>query len=563
MFKKKLFYFLLILTLILGSTLIGCNNKSVNTVPSTNEVAVSEEVDSKDADQILNMPLGAEPDSLDIAKSSDAYSAAVVEQVVEALTAIEVNENGEKVIVPAMAESWENSDDQLEWIFKIRDAQWSDGVEVTAHNFAYGMTRIINPETASPISTNLKFIKNAQAIINGEMDISEVGIKALDDKTLKITLEYPSPYFLELASGRTMQPVREDIVAKHGTSYGSAGDKIAFCGPFIIDEWIHNSKVTLSKNENYWNKDSVKLKNVNMKIIGEENARMGELMNGGLDYSQVSSAEWVEKLDQEDKYLKKTKFIPRTNYLFFNQEIELFSNAKVRAAFNIAIDREEIQHSLLQDIHKAAYGWVAPPIDIDGKNFRELAGDPIKDLMDENPDPKALLIEGLKELGMNEDPSKVTVTIMQPGTGDKEFGEYLQQVYSNALGINIELDPVEWPVFQERNRQLDYEMGYKSYGGGVNDPSSMLDLWITGTMTVPTGWSNLEYDALVREANASIDPDLRRENFIKAEKILLKEDSVIVPYAYQTSNTYMHKHLKGVMEPDFGSIVIKYAYIEK
>ena len=563
MFKKNTFYFLLILTLILGSTLVGCGNKSLDTVTSPDEVETNEDDNSENVEQVLNMPLGEEPDSLDIAKSSDAYSAAVVEQVVEALTAIEVDENNEKVIKPAMAESWQTSDDQLEWTFKIRDAQWSDGVEVTAHDFAYGMTRIINPETASPISTNLKFIKNAQAVIDGEIDISEVGIEALDDKTLKISLEYPSPYFLELAAGRTMQPVRKDIVELYGTSYGTEGDKIAFCGPFVIDEWVHNSKVTLSKNETYWDRDSVKLETVNMKIIGEANARMGELMNGGLDYSQVSSPEWIEKLDQEDNYIKRTTFLPRTSYLFFNQEIELFSNAKVRAAFNIALDREEIQHSLLQDIHKAAYGWIAPPIDIDGDNFRTAAGDPIKEMMDENPSPKDLLIEGLKELGMDEDPSKVTVIITQPGTEDKEFGEYLQQVYQNVLGVNIELDPVEWPVFQERNRQLDYEMGYKSYGGGVNDPSSMLDLWITGTMTVPTGWSNLEYDALVREANASIDPELRKANFVKAERILLKEDSVIAPYAYQTSNTYMHKHLKGVMQPDFGSMVIKYAYIEK
>ena len=106
-------------------------------------------------------------------------------------------------------------------------------------------------------------------------------------------------------------------------------------------------------------------------------------------------------------------------------------------------------------------------------------------------------------------------------------------------------------------------MGYKSWGGGTNDPSAFLDLWITGTMTVPTGWSNPEYDELVREANASIDTDLRKANFVEAERILLKEDSVVAPYSYSTQNTYTNKNLKGVMEPDFASIVIKYAYIEK
>ena len=563
-FKRNL-SFLIVLILLFNFALVGCNGKNEENKPTTNKEneKVEKSNHSEGSEQVLNMSLGTEPDSLDVAKTSDSYSAFVLEQAMETLTKIETDESGNTIIKEAAAESWKTSEDELEWIFTLRDAEWSDGEPLKAQDYEYSVKRILNPETASPISTLLKHIKNAEAVIEGEMDVEEVGIEAISDKELKITLEYPVPYFLYLTSGRSMVPQRKDIVEEYGESYGTEADKLVFCGPFKVDEWVHNSEIVLSKNENYWDAESVNLDKVVMKIITEESALMGEFQNASIDFTEVSSAEWIEKLDSEDKYEKSTKFIPRTSYLFMNHEIELFSNDKVRKAFSIALDREEIQEGINQNMSKAAYGWIAPPVYSDDVNFREAAGDPVKELIEENPDPKALLVEGLKELGMDEDPSKITVTIMQPDNAGKEFGEYLQQTFNSVLGVNIELDTTEWPVFQERNRQLDYEMGYKSWGGGVNDPTGFLDLWITGTKIVPIGWSNPEYDELVKEAARSLDPELRLENFKKAEQILLKEDCAIIPFAYATQNSYKQPYVKNLMEPDFGSAVIKYVTIDK
>lgn len=561
MSKKQLIYFSMVLILIF-SVLTGCGGKKEFDISNVSNVNPDNEKGTT-VDQVLNMSLGAEPDSLDVAKASDAYSAFVLEQIVEPLTRLELDNNGDRVHIPAAAQSWDHSEDQLEWTFKLRDAKWSDGKDLTAEDFVYGIHRTLDPETASPISSHLKHIKNAESIAAGEMDLTEAGVEAIDSKTIKFTLEHPTPHFLDTVEGRAMQPQRQDIIELHGNAYGTEADKLVFCGPFILDEWVHGSKVVLTKNDTYWDKDSVKLDTVNLKIISEITAAMGEFQNSTLDIAEVNNAEWIAKLDSENKYDKMTGFLPRTNYFFFNQEDKLFSNTKVRQAFSVALNREEIQIDLLQDIDKAGYGWIAPPVEIDGKNFRELAGDPVKELIEENPDPKSLLIEGLKELGLDEDPSKHTVTMMQPGIGLKEFGEYLQQSFGSTLGINLELDPVEWPVFQERNRQLDYEIGYKSYGGGHNDPSALLDLWITGNKIVPVGWSNLEYDRLVNEASLSLDQDLRLANYKEAERLIVKDDCIIAPYSYQTKNTYMHKHVKGIMEPPFGSLVIKYVYIEK
>ena len=520
----------------------------------------TEKADEGERKQALSVSLDAEPDSLDLAKVSDMYSTTVVSQMIEGLTAIRVDENGAETVEPGMAESWESSEDQMTWTFHLRDAKWEDGVDVKAGDFEYAIKRILNPETASPISGNILFIKNAEESVAGSVGIDEVGVKALDDKTLEIQLAYPAPYFLSSCAGSSMLPMRQDIVEANGDSYGTEADKIVGNGPFSLKEWVHNSKISYVKNPSYWNADAVKLEELTMKIINEETARIGEFENGGIDVVPVSTAEWVEKLDQNKDYVKKVVSLPRTEYLFFNQEVELFSNEKVRQAFSIALNREEIASEVYQGMQEPAYGWIPNSMQVDGVNFREMAGEPIQELIEENPDPKALLIEGLKELGMSEDPSQVTVQLMSRNTS-QDIAEYFQYTFNTVLGVNVEIDPVEWPVFQERNRGLDYEMGFKSYGADFDDPYSMMQLWMTGVKTVPTGWSNEEYDRLMTEASQSLDKELRAKDYKEAEALVLRT-ATICPYAYSTDISYSKNYVKNIMEPVFSSTLYKYSYIE-
>lgn len=520
----------------------------------------TEKADEGEKKQALSVSLDAEPDSLDLAKVSDMYSTTVVSQMIEGLTAIRVDENGAETVEPGMAESWESSEDQMTWTFHLRDAKWEDGVDVKAGDFEYAIKRILNPETASPISGNILFIKNAEEAVVGSVGIDEVGVKALDDKTLEIQLAYPAPYFLSSCAGSSMLPMRQDIVEANGDSYGTEADKIVGNGPFSLKEWVHNSKISYVKNPSYWNADAVKLEELTMKIINEETARIGEFENGGIDVVPVSTAEWVEKLDQNKDYVKKVVSLPRTEYLFFNQEVELFSNEKVRQAFSIALNREEIASEVYQGMQEPAYGWIPNSMQVDGVNFREMAGEPIQELIEENPDPKALLIEGLKELGMSEDPSQVTVQLMSRNTS-QDIAEYFQYTFNTVLGVNVEIDPVEWPVFQERNRGLDYEMGFKSYGADFDDPYSMMQLWMTGVKTVPTGWSNEEYDRLMTEASQSLDKELRAKDYKEAEALVLRT-ATICPYAYSTDISYSKNYVKNIMEPVFSSTLYKYSYIE-
>ena len=516
-----------------------------------------------DASKVLRIPIDGEPDSFNVARVSDYYSALVASQVIEGLTGIVVKD-GREVVVPACAESWETSEDGLTWTFRLREMKWADGEPLRAADFVYGITRVLDPATASPISGKIRFIKNAGDVLLGKEPLSEAGVEAPDDRTLVIRLEHPVPYLLQSAAGTALFPARRDVVEKFGDAYGTDADKVVGCGPFNLEEWVHNSSLTFVKNPLYWDAANVKLDGLVMKVVAEEAAKIGDFENGGLDITSVYSAEWAKKLDEkpqrEGGYVKNIITMPETKYVFFNQTVPPFSNKKVRLAFSLALDRDEIYRDFTQGLEPAAWGWLPPAMGLDGENFRKLAGEPIRALAAAHPDPRALLAEGLKELGMGA-PEELTIPLMCYNA-TRDFAEYLQQAYKARLGVTLELDPVEWPVLQERNRNLDYRMSYKSYYADFNDPSSMMDLWITGTRTIPTGWSNAAYDALLREAGQSADKALRAKNYTEAERLLL-EEGTIAPYAYATGFDYLHPYVKGYAAPLFTAMLYKTVSIEK
>ncbi|WP_346887579.1 peptide ABC transporter substrate-binding protein [Clostridium sp. UBA1056] len=553
--SKKILASLLALSMITSVALVGCGNKE-----ESGNGAASEGMDK---DQYLNVALKEEPKTIDQSKSSDAYSSEILANCQEALTRIVQDETGKDKVEPGMAESWEASEDKTVWTFKLRDAKWSDGQVITAKDFVYGITRTLDQNTASQNAFLLYPIKNAEEFNNGEAKAEELGVKAIDDKTLEFTLKSPCPYFLELTYYKVMQPQRQDIVEQHGDKYGSEADAMMYSGPFVISEWVHNNKVEFTKNPEYWDAENVKLEKATMKIIKDENARMNELYNGSLDIATVVKPEWIEKFNSTGNYEAKKEYEGAITYTFFNQNNKLFSNAKVRKAFIIAEDRENKIKTLRKGLGEEALSFVPPKVKIGGEEYREKANDlPVKDLIAENPDPKALLIEGMKELGLGEDPSTITIKYLQSGTDSvaKEYAEFQQQVYQEKLGINVNVDYVEWAQFQTRTDNLEYEIAGMAWSGDYNDPNAYLNFWVTGTNTVPTGWSNPKYDEIIAKAAQTVDMEERAKLFKEAERILLYEDGVISPEAWRFKNIYVGKYVKNYNYPMFGTIDLKYTY---
>ena len=558
--SKKILASLLALSMVTSVALVGCGKDDAKKPDEDNGKAASSDMDE---DQYLNLLLGAEPKTIDQSKSSDLYSSQVLANCQEALTRIIQDENGNDKIIEGIAESWTPSDDKTVWTFKLRDAKWSDGQPITAKDFVYGITRTLDQNTASPYAFLLYPIKNATEFNSGKAKAEDVGVKAVDDKTLEFTLKSPCAYFLDLTYFKVMQPQRQDIVEKNGDKYGSEANTMAFSGPFIISEWVHNNKVEFTKNPEYWDAENVKLDKATMKIIKEESARMNELFNGSLDMGTVVKPEWIEKFDETGEFEAKKGYDSSTTYTFFNHNEKLFSNAKVRKAFIIAEDRENKIKTLRKGLGEPALSFVPPKVQIGGEDYRDKVADlPIKKLIDENPDPKALLIEGMKELGLGEDPSKITIKYLQSGTDAqaKEYAEFQQQVYKNKLGINVEVEYVEWAIFQQRTDDMDYQVAGMAWSGDYNDPNTYLDLWVTGADVVPTGWSNPKFDEVITKAAQTVDPAERTELFKQAEEILLYEDGVISPEAWRFKNTYVRKYVKSYSAPLFGTVDLKYTY---
>lgn len=556
--QKYLLPVCLMLIVAISLTACGKGDNKQKTLENKEKV---DEAKKEEVKQVLNMPLAQEPQSLDGCKAADGYAGFVLAEALENLVRMEVNEKGESVLVPAAAEKWELSGDSLEWTFTIRDAKWSDGEPVTANDFEYGVKRILNPETASSIAGNLIGIKNVEKIINGEADYTEAGIEAIDEKTLKIYLEYPIPYFLEMVTDREFYPHREDIVEKYGEEYGTDVDKLVYNGPFKPVNWVHNSKIECIQNEEYWDKDSVSLEELNFHIIEDKNALMAELESGKIDFSEVSG-EWVEKLESNEHLEKVSLQEPTTSYVYYNHKDELMKNDKIRKALSAAIDREEMNEAIFDGVHTPGYAWVAPPTQIDGKQFRDVVEEPVKELIKEVEDPKALFKEGLKELGIDKEPEDINISIMLPAS-IKLTGEYLQQVYKEKIGINLEVDPCDWPVFMERTGNLDYQMGSMAWGASVDDPYHFFKVWVSDSYVVNIGWENKEYDDLVKEASRSVDSEKRLENYKRAEEILVKDDCAVIPYNYLNRYIYKTKNVKNLMIPGYGSsTVVKYVTIE-
>ncbi|WP_291568985.1 MULTISPECIES: peptide ABC transporter substrate-binding protein [unclassified Clostridium] len=561
--SKRLLVALLTISLTASIALAGCGKKT-DEKPAEGGNENTSEI-KMDKEQYLNVLLQSEPRTLDPSKSTDGNSSDVLTNVMESLTRLQGDESGKGTIVPGAAEKWDSSEDGLTWTFHLRDMKWSDGQAVTAEQFVYGITRTLDPKTASQYAFLLFPIKNAEAYNGGKAKVEDVGIKAVDEKTLEFTLEKPCTYFLDLTYFKVMEPQRKDIIEKHGDKYGTEADTMVFCGPFTIKEWVHNNKVELVKNPEYWDAENVKLEKATMKIIKEPNSRMNELYNGSLDLVGVNKPEWIEKFDKTGKFDVRRYYEGGTTYTFFNQNTKYFKNAKIRKAFIMARDREGTVKSLYKGIGEPATAFCSPTVKIAGEDYRERANYlPIEDLKKDNPDPKALFIEGLKELGLDPDPSKHTIKTIQSGTSatDKEFAEFEQQNYKEVLGVNIEPDYCEWAVFQSRTDEGDYEMAGQTWIGDYNDPSTFFDIWLSNAGMNNVGWKSEKYDELVKKANGSADPEEKAQLFKEAEKILIYEDAIFSPGIYRYINTYVRKYVKGYSRPAFGSMELKNAYTE-
>ena len=510
------------------------------------------------SEQTLTTSLAEEPATLDPSRCNDAVGDAILINVMEPLIRMEENENGENVPTGAGAETWEANEDGSVWTFYLRDNSWSDGQPVTAEDYVYGIQRILDPEVGSPISFLLvDCIKNGNAVNTGEMPVSELGVKALDEKTLEITLEGPTPYFLSLAYSKAMYPARQDIAESLGDTYGADAAGLVFNGPFVVTQWTHNSQFVLEKNDSYWDKENVGLDSITYMIMGDENSRYNSFENGSLEIVSVGQPEWIDRFNQKDDVTYTEYVIPSIRFHFYNTQDPIFQNEKIRKAFTLALDRDDVVETIYHGTMLPSYGWVPQGV-ASGETISDYSARgtaPLTALIEENPDAKALLVEGMEELGLGSDPSTLDITFSFGGTTQwlRNYGEYLQAVYKEALGVQIQLEFNEWGTFQSLINSGDYQVGYQVWSIDYNDPMAMLSLFVTNAGAIPTGWSNAEYDALVAQAGSEMDDEARLALYQQAENLLVHDAGVVCPVVNETVNRFNYNYIQNLPTNYFSS----------
>lgn len=533
--RKKLLSTLAML-MIASMSFVGCSSSTPTSVGGGEGTTSVETTDGSEAegaelnftlasDQTLKLNLGADPLTLDPQLNSAADGSHIINNTYEGLMR-EVD--GE--IVPGIAESYTVSEDGLVYTFKLRESKWSDGQPLTAKDFEFAWKRGADPKTASEYmyifeSAN---ILNAGEVGKGNKSVDELGVKALDDYTLEVTLSAPTDYFLQLACFPTMMPVREDIVDNDGV-WAKDPAKIVSNGPFVLTEYKMGDQLVLSKNSNYWNAENVTLEKIICYMIVDESTAHTKYTAGELDVNEFIPADEMPKLIAEDPTFY---ILPKigTYYFAFNMNNEALQDVRIRKALSLAINREQIVNEVTRSGQIVAHGFMPDGVtDHEGNPFNETAGDyGVADKGDIEA-AKALLAEagypdgaGLPEIEI----------LYNTSEGHKKIAEALQEMWKQNLGVNVKLTNQEWAVFQEttNNNQFD-SLARRGWIGDYNDPQTMLEIFESNNGQNIGRYNSPEFDAEMAASRTTTGAE-RMEHLFKAHDILMGDMPMIPVYYY-------------------------------
>lgn len=486
--------------------------------------------DSADG-KVFRYAVNTLPTTLDPTKGQGIGDNEIQHAITEGLTR---NTAGD--VKPGIAESWDESEDGLTYTFHLRkDAKWSDGEPITAADFEYSWKRLVNPETASPYAFIGDCLKNGQAIEQGKMDVEELGVKAVDDTTLEVTLEHPTSYFLSLiGSSGQFAPLRQDIVEKYGTDFAATSEKNVYSGPFVMTS-SEDNVWTFEKNDNYWDKDSINLDKCELNYVENTDTQLSMYEAGDLDYVQVPTAYVSDYKDKADVFANGN-----VDFCYINSKSDnpVLGNKNFRLALNYALNRNDYNKLANADTFTAFNGLVFPGLQAKGTTYGEaydlnsysypLDGDQDK--------ATEYLNAAMKELGIA-NASDITVEVVTTDAdSSKRIVETLQEQWQNALGIKVKIRQVTYAdIYGKVFPEHDYEIGYGGWGSDYDDPYSYLELFKSDSSYNYSQYENPEVDQLLIASQDEPDTDKRMDELNQAEQDILA-DGAFVPL--QARNIY-------------------------
>lgn len=500
----------------------------------------------------LRIALASEPPTMDIHLSNTTVMMNVATGVFETLVR---SENGS--IVPAAAESWTTSDDGLVWTFKIRKMNWDDGTPLTAQHFYDSFKRQCNPDIPSPNSGLASYFKNGEKYYNKEItDFDEVGIKVLDDYTLELTLENPTGYLLQLMTMSPFGPIRIDKVDQYKEAYGSEAETLNFNGPFVITEWIHEQKVVIEKNPNYWNADKINLDRVIFDIIPDASTRASMFDTGELDFVDLGNALIPKYRDQEGFASFSAGSV---GFLLFKCDNEFLQNQNLRLAFGWAIDRQGIGVAT-EGTFSPANRFVPDLVAGDKHNYTAETPDVgLYDITTNKEKANEYLNKALEELNVEKKDIKLSI-LADDSENSKLLAELLQDCFIQVLDIKIDITLKPLKQKQADTKAGQYEILLNGWGPDFSDPMGYLYAWDAGSVFHHREWENESFYADMAASKTELDNAKRIQLLGKAEQELL-DGASSVPLYFKTTSYLQKPYVKNITRGIVGAD-INYLYAD-
>lgn len=538
-----------VLALVLSAALVvsafaGCGGNSSSSTTSTESIAASESSaestestasgDSTpaasgdataiftpktvDAAKTISLNAGMEPTGLNTLTSTYAIEFSLFKHMYENLVTLDDDDN----TVPGAAESWDYDEDTLTYTFHLRkDGVWTNGDPVTAKDFEFAWSQALNPDVASDYAYFLYFIKNAEKYFNGEVAWDEVGVKVVDDYTLEVTMEQPTPYALFLFSFGTLAPINQRFYEAVGADlYSTEAQYFCTNGPFALTEWSHNDKIVMQKNDAWHGAADVEVEEIDWKIITDANAALSSFLAGDLDMVGLVTGELIKQAEAAgatiQSYTDGTSF-----YIYFNNNDQYLSNVNLRRALFNAIDEQKEIDTVWQNDNEPMTSFTAPSVSAtDGTSFAGKVGELYAPSRDQEK-AKEYLATALSELGCTVDELSAHLSI-DCGDSATSIAEasFYQEQWRQVLGIEVTVNSMITKQGSQNRKTGNYVMSITGWGPDYNDPNTFLDLWVTDGGNNQTGFSNERYDELIDLAAKETDLEKRESYFIECEQII-------------------------------------------
>lgn len=549
-FLKKTLPIFAILTVLL-LTACGNDNEKSTTKTSPDKIKFLE------TSELLTLNTTAE---------EDFASFTAQNQVFEGLYTLDQKDN----FVPGVADGMpEISADQTKYTIKLKkNAKWSDGSQVTADDFVYAWRRAVDPKTAPGYSALFKdSIKNATEINEGKLPVTDLGVVATDPTTLEITLKKPVPYFISLLSFETFFPQKESFVKKQGDKYGTDSAHTLYNGPFVMKDWGGNitNKWTYAKNDQYWDKDNVKVNEIDVQVAKDINAGVNLYNTNEADRVPLSGDFAKQYKDKKDFQTEKDALI---SYLRMNQKRDgkatLLANNSLRHALNLAVDKKQLTDRILGDGSFPANGllpkdFVQNPTT--GADFRTDSGD---HLVYNKEEALKYWKQAQKELGTD----KVTIELLgdDQETTKTIFAYLKAQFEDNLPGVTIKVKNMPSKSATQLTSDGNYDLSLAAWMPDFKDPWTYSSLFLSDYFNNHMSYNSPAYDKLVKSTDTTLatKPEERWNAFVASEKVLLDDDAAILPlYQHQTA-VLQRTDITGVQKHAFGSpYSYKFIRVEK